>query len=328
MTLDDEAAWRKASHVARASGHVVDPLAVHALEVMVVRRLRRLEARAVAGELDRADAALLDEQLERAVHGRHPQAVHRRARAVEHLARGQGSTGRADDGLDGLALTCGSFHEAIGLPCYDNDKPFSNVMTASTLRYRTCPPSRSRGTALVATLWTLALWLVGAASVLAAPLRVVAAESVYGDIARQIGGDDVVVVDVISQPSQDPHAFEATPAIAREVARADLVIYNGAGYDAWMTRLLSASKSPSRTVIDVAAIAHKGADANPHLWYDVEVISGLAATLAETYSQLDASHGRGYADRLAGFEASLATLRETIAGMRARYARKIGRAHV
>ena len=77
----------------------------------------------------------------------------------------------------------------------------------------------------------------------AAPLRVVAAENVYGDLAREIGGARVAVVSILQNPDQDPHLFEASPQTARAVADADVVIANGAGYDAWMSKLLAASPS-------------------------------------------------------------------------------------
>ena len=49
----------------------------------------------------------------------------------------------------------------------------------------------------------------------AAPVRIVAAENFYGDIARQIGGDAVRVTSILRDPSQDPHLFEASPRVAR-----------------------------------------------------------------------------------------------------------------
>ena len=59
------------------------------------------------------------------------------------------------------------------------------------------------------------LALVPAAGARAADgkIAVVAAENFYGDIARQIGGDQVAVVSIMSNPDQDPHLFETTPGI-------------------------------------------------------------------------------------------------------------------
>jgi Zinc-uptake complex component A periplasmic len=64
----------------------------------------------------------------------------------------------------------------------------------------------------------------------AATLDIVAAENFYGDIAQQIGGPDVAVTSILSNPDQDPHEFEASPSVARALSNAALVIYNGADY--------------------------------------------------------------------------------------------------
>ena len=132
--------------------------------------------------------------------------------------------------------------------------------------------------------------LLVAAPAARAQVRIVAAENFYGDIARQIGGPDVAVTSILANPDQDPHEFEASPSTARALADAAVVVYNGAGYDAWAARLLSASPSASRRVIVVAELAHKKPGDNPHLWYEARTVSALAGTLAEVLSTLDPGH--------------------------------------
>lgn len=166
--------------------------------------------------------------------------------------------------------------------------------------------------------------LMGAVMVLsvarADPVKVVAAENVYGDLAQQIGGSNVAVTSVLNNPNQDPHAFEANASIARQIADAKLVIYNGADYDPWMMKLLSASRSPSRKVIEVAGLVNKRAGDNPHVWYDPLAISALTKALAETLSTLDPMHRTEYAERRAAFEKSMRPIVDRIAELRKRYA--------
>src|ERR1700689_239449 len=69
-------------------------------------------------------------------------------------------------------------------------------------------------------------------------IGLVAAENFYGDVAQQVGGDRVFVTSVLSNPDQDPHLFEVTPAVVREIAAARVVVYNGAAYDPWMENVL------------------------------------------------------------------------------------------
>src|ERR1700759_4759324 len=107
---------------------------------------------------------------------------------------------------------------------------------------------------LVAACGALALLigLVGCASpgpqrsgpVVGRAIRVVAAENFWGSIAEQVGGSAVSVDAIITNPAADPHDYEPTPADARAMAGADLVIVNGVGYDPWATTLLAASPGP------------------------------------------------------------------------------------
>jgi zinc/manganese transport system substrate-binding protein len=161
---------------------------------------------------------------------------------------------------------------------------------------------------------------VTVSAALAAPIEVVAAENVYGDIAAQIGGDGVAVKSILTNPTQDPHAFEASAATARAIADARLVVYNGADFDPWAARLLAASKSRSRAVIEVAKLVHKKAGGNPHLWYDPNAISRLAAALATELTRLDPVRADDYARRHAAFEASMSRLRDRVAALREKYA--------
>jgi zinc/manganese transport system substrate-binding protein len=151
-------------------------------------------------------------------------------------------------------------------------------------------------------------------------LNVVAAENFYGDVARQIGGDDVAVASVMSNPDQDPHLFETTPSTVRQIAAAQVVILNGADYDPWMDKLLKASPRPSRTAIVVADLVGKKAGDNPHLWYDPSTMPAVAKALAEAFAKADPAHKDGYAARLKTFLASLNPINEKIAAIRGKFA--------
>jgi zinc/manganese transport system substrate-binding protein len=157
-------------------------------------------------------------------------------------------------------------------------------------------------------------------AVRAEPVKVVAAENVYGDIVRQIGGPNVAVTSILINPNQDPHEFEASASTARQIADARLVIYNGADYDPWIPKLLSASRAPSRKVIEVARLVHKRAGDNPHVWYDVAAIYALAGALADTLSTLDPTRRAEYIERHAAFEKSMRPLVDRIGELRKGYA--------
>jgi zinc/manganese transport system substrate-binding protein len=151
-------------------------------------------------------------------------------------------------------------------------------------------------------------------------IAVVAAENFYGDIARQIGGDRVTVVSIMNSPDQDPHLFETTPGIVRQIAGAQIAIVNGADYDPWMEKLLSAAPQPNRNVIIAADLVHKKPGDNPHLWYDPATMPAVARAIAAALAAADAAHAGDYAARLTRFLGSLTPLNDKIAAMRGKYA--------
>ncbi len=152
----------------------------------------------------------------------------------------------------------------------------------------------------------LAVLLAGFAAIPAARagdalFRIVAAENFYADMARQIAGPEAAIDAILNNPNQDPHDFEASPATARLIANADLVIYNGAGYDPWMDSLLRASLSQARVSLAAAAVMNRQAGDNPHLWYDPATMPAMARALAAELMRRDPAHKDDYENRLGAY---------------------------
>jgi len=97
--------------------------------------------------------------------------------------------------------------------------------------------------------WAIAVLfsLLSVSALAQAPLRIVAAETVYGDVAGQLAGPRASVISILTDLAQDPHLFEASPSAARQTADAAIVVLNGADYDPWMRRLLAGTgRVPAR----------------------------------------------------------------------------------
>ena len=166
----------------------------------------------------------------------------------------------------------------------------------------------------------LAIGFGGVAAASAEPIAIVAAENFYGDVAEQVGGANVKVTSILTNPDQDPHLFEASASTARSLAAARIVIYNGADYDPWMTKLLSASRGAGRVTIEVARLVGKKAGDNPHLWYDPATMPALAKALATQLAKLDPEHRGDYEAHRDAFVTSLKPLDDKIAALRQQYA--------
>ena len=118
-------------------------------------------------------------------------------------------------------------------------------------------------------------------------IQVVAAENFWGSIAAQIGGDHVNVTSIIVNPDTDPHDYEATPADARTVASANYVIFNGVGYDPWVSQLLDANPVSGRSELEIGKFLGNQDGDNPHFWYNPDYVTQVADQIASDLTRLD-----------------------------------------
>lgn len=141
-------------------------------------------------------------------------------------------------------------------------------------------------------------------------ISIVAAENFYGEAALHVGGSHVHVESILSGSSADPHSFEATLATARSVHDADIVIYNGLGYDDWMEKLI---QSHSPVIIEVGRdIANKQDGDNEHVWYMPDTMTELALKLADHLSEMDPDHADDYRRNAESYAQSFAPLKNRI----------------
>jgi zinc/manganese transport system substrate-binding protein len=152
------------------------------------------------------------------------------------------------------------------------------------------------------------------------PIRVVAAESFWGSIASQLGGSHVTVTSIVSDPAADPHSYEPTPADARALAEARMAIVNGVGYDAWASKLLSASPAGDRVVVSVGDLVGVRPGGNPHRWYSPPDVERTIAAISAGYRRLDPPNAAYYAAARRRFDTvGLARYHRVVAQIRQRY---------
>jgi len=149
-------------------------------------------------------------------------------------------------------------------------------------------------------------------------IQIVASTDVYGSIASAIGGDRVEVTSVISDPSQDPHSFEANARIRLALGRADLVIENGGGYDDFMTQLLRAGSDTTATVLDAVELSGLGGG-NEHVWYDFGAMRKLGEAIADALSDRDPAAASAYRANAAEFTGGLSSLEDRVAAAKAEH---------
>lgn len=117
-----------------------------------------------------------------------------------------------------------------------------------------------------------------------ARLIVVASTDVWAGVVRAVTGDAVEITTIMDDPAADPHSYEAGPADAADVEKADLVVYNGGGYDEFLTQFLD--RAGGKPAVEAVAVAGPQARANEHVWYDLAVVREVAARVADELGRL------------------------------------------
>jgi len=159
---------------------------------------------------------------------------------------------------------------------------------------------------VLGTVSTLGVTPANATSHARMKILAVGAENEYANVISQIGGSDVSVSAIESNPNTDPHTFEASPSVAKTVSSADLIVQNGLGYDTYMNKIEAASPNAKRKVITVQTLLDLPDDTlNPHLWYDPETMPVVALAITTALSNLDPSESTYFEANLKAFDASL-----------------------
>jgi zinc/manganese transport system substrate-binding protein len=153
-------------------------------------------------------------------------------------------------------------------------------------------------------------------------IRVVATFSILHDLVTQIGGERVEVTALVG-PDGDAHVYAPSPADARKLAQAQLIVSNGIGLEGWMSRLIRSSGSKalaieaSRGITPLKAKDHHGhahdhGDQDPHAWQDVSHIRHYVSQIRDALIQIDPSGKAAYEVRTLRYLEELALLDKDI----------------
>jgi zinc/manganese transport system substrate-binding protein len=119
-------------------------------------------------------------------------------------------------------------------------------------------------------------------------IEVVVTTNILGDVVTSALGDmvgDTVDVEVIMPLGADPHDFAPSTRQAEAMTQADLLVVNGAGFEAGMADLIDNVDAPVLAAADVVELLEEDGAIDPHLWTDpvrmIEIVEALAAELGE-----------------------------------------------
>lgn len=117
-------------------------------------------------------------------------------------------------------------------------------------------------------------------------IEVVASVNQWGTVAKTLGGGNVNVTSIINSTNVDAHDYEPTTSDIAKLQKAQVIIVNGAGYDAWAVK---AAQSANATIVNAAAVGGVNDGENPHVWFSADVRKAVAQAITEAYEQADAA---------------------------------------
>jgi zinc/manganese transport system substrate-binding protein len=127
----------------------------------------------------------------------------------------------------------------------------------------------------------------------------------WGDVVRQVGGDCANVTTIVASGAVDPHDFEAGTADLAAFSDADLVVVNGADYDHWAEDAV-ATLDPAPALLRAAdLVAEPAGDADPHLWYEPEVVHAMGPAVADALTEVSPDVADYVQERAAAWQSDL-----------------------
>lgn len=161
-------------------------------------------------------------------------------------------------------------------------------------------------------------------------IKVLASFSILADLVREVGGERVEVSTLVGA-NTDMHGFQPTPAHARAVAAAQLVVINGLGFEGWADRLVkSANYKGARLVaskgvkaLKAEAHGHSHGHAHgrydPHAWQEIANVKMYVANIRDALIGVDPAGKVTYERNAAGYllklDALEAEIRQLFAGL-------------
>ena len=115
--------------------------------------------------------------------------------------------------------------------------------------------------------------------------------SILEDLVKELGGQYVSVVNLVGRNS-DAHMYQPKPSDAVAIAKADLVVFNGLGFEGWIPRLIKNSGYKNQQIIasrGVDAIKN-GKEIDPHAWQSFHNIRLYIQNISQMLIQLRPQH--------------------------------------
>ena len=140
--------------------------------------------------------------------------------------------------------------------------------------------------------------------------------TVLADIAQNVAGDKLTV-ESITKAGAEIHGYEPTPGDIRKAGRADLILDNGLGLEAWFEKFVQDVKAPHVVVsdgievIDIAEDSYKDLP-NPHAWMSPSNVQIYVRNMVGAFQALDPDNAAHYEANGAAYNATLQEVQDEL----------------
>ncbi len=142
--------------------------------------------------------------------------------------------------------------------------------------------------------------------------KVVASFFPLYDFTRNVAGDRADV-SVFIPSGVEPHDWEPTPQNVAQAESADLLIYNGAGFESWIADINPKNAVDATAGLELMAATeeheeeeeHEGEEFDPHVWLDPVLAKHQVSAIRDGLVRVDPDNADYYRDNAARYLAEL-----------------------
>lgn len=142
-------------------------------------------------------------------------------------------------------------------------------------------------------------------------IDVVTTFSTLNSFVEGVGGDRVRVQNLVPVGAS-PENYQPSPQDIAALSRAQLVVENGAGIEAWLQHTIQSASNPNMKLIVLSDGLPK-IDHNPHLWMDPVLAQAYVTKILDALVQMDPAHKSEYRANAKAYRAKLSSLQAWIA---------------
>lgn len=160
----------------------------------------------------------------------------------------------------------------------------------------------------------------------AKPLEVVTSFSILADLTRQVAKDRANVVPLVG-PNEDTHVYQASPADAKKVKEAGLIVVNGLGLETFMPRLIKSAGAKTPVIVASTGIktieksqkeahghnhGHNHGRIDPHAWQSMDAVKVYVANIRDGLIKADPAGEATYRQNAEAYLAELTAVKSEI----------------